>query len=638
MDKVLARPGMAFRFASHSHSLPPPSPSPSPPLHHPRVNDAVPSPSSPTGNGFRPMTMTTPVAIHGADSTTPVDGLSLTTYAIMASSSSSSSSSSHSYYSSSSSPSLSSSFALSSLTSSLSGGGSSFEQGEEGQQEKEEPGGSFRARTSSRPAGGGHEAAHAAEAWAHFRKLGSPWRHVAPMVDQSELPFRMLCRKYGADAAYTPMLHSRLFVENAKYRREHFTTCPWQHLMLFHPQPRGEHYASDETLLRLYPSATCPQRIARRGNYGSFLMDDLPLVQRLVRALVEQVSVPVSCKIRIFPNLEDTLAYARMLESSGCSLLAVHGRTRDQKKCALIPADWNVIKAIKQSLSIPVLANGNMQSLKDVRRCIRYTGVDGVLSAEPLLCNPGLFSGIMLQQEPDPEGDWNVGMPDMADANAGSQAEQWRGHSESAGDMTNVSALQWDSDGSGGGTKVGVGNHNHISFLLEYLELCKRYPAHMRMVRGHVHRLLNGWFRVHTDLRSRLNQNERITVDWLIDLVLEMQRRNRLNPSLRPLPEKESQNQEGRRERVRSVSEWEEEELALEIGGVKRTGNLAKDTGTADSSNEVEDLQNHLPLEDCNIMTAIELSEAFGNCKLREPVDKDAGKTVEPAAVIVPAT
>ncbi|RWW15395.1 hypothetical protein GW17_00020765, partial [Ensete ventricosum] len=62
-------------------------------------------------------------------------------------------------------------------------------------------------------------------AWAHWNRLGAPKLVVAPMVDNSELPFRMLCRKYGADAAYTPMLHSRIFAENEKYRSMEFTTC-----------------------------------------------------------------------------------------------------------------------------------------------------------------------------------------------------------------------------------------------------------------------------------------------------------------------------------------------------------------------------------------------------------------------------
>ncbi|EYU34559.1 hypothetical protein MIMGU_mgv1a0074382mg, partial [Erythranthe guttata] len=67
--------------------------------------------------------------------------------------------------------------------------------------------------------------AHIERAWAHWNSLGRPKLIVAPMVDNSELPFRMLCRKYGAQAAYTPMLHSRIFGESEKYRSEEFTTC-----------------------------------------------------------------------------------------------------------------------------------------------------------------------------------------------------------------------------------------------------------------------------------------------------------------------------------------------------------------------------------------------------------------------------
>jgi tRNA-dihydrouridine synthase 1 len=75
----------------------------------------------------------------------------------------------------------------------------------------------------------------------------------------------------------------------------------------------------------------CPQRIAKKGYYGAFLMDDLPRVEALVTRAAASLRVPVSCKVRLFPDLGATIAYARMLERSGCSLLAVHGRTRDMK-------------------------------------------------------------------------------------------------------------------------------------------------------------------------------------------------------------------------------------------------------------------------------------------------------------------
>ena len=73
------------------------------------------------------------------------------------------------------------------------------------------------------------------------------------------------------------------------------------------------------------------QRISRRGNYGAFLMDNLPLIRSLVEKLVANLQVPVSCKTRIFPNLQENLSYTKMLEEAGCSLLAVHGRTREEK-------------------------------------------------------------------------------------------------------------------------------------------------------------------------------------------------------------------------------------------------------------------------------------------------------------------
>lgn len=75
------------------------------------------------------------------------------------------------------------------------------------------------------PAGSLSGESRAERAWAHWAKLGRPRLIVAPMVDNSELPFRMLCRKYGAQGAYTPMLHSRIFSETEKYRNEEFTTC-----------------------------------------------------------------------------------------------------------------------------------------------------------------------------------------------------------------------------------------------------------------------------------------------------------------------------------------------------------------------------------------------------------------------------
>lgn len=273
------------------------------------------------------------------------------------------------------------------------------------------------------------------------------------------------------------MLHSRLFSQDVKYRTKEFCTCP-------EDRPLFIQFCANnpDTLLEAAKFVQddcdyvdinfgCPQRIAKRGNYGAFLMDDLPLVRSLVAKLATGLTTPVSCKIRMFPKLEDTLAYARMLEEAGCCLLAVHGRTRDQKDGKAIRADWEVIKAVKSALRIPVVANGNVRWLEDVYECMRVTGVDGVMSAESLLENPALFAGFRMKPLDgieEPSGKCSLDEPTLA---------------------------------------------------LEYLELCERYPVPARMIRAHVHRLLGPWFRRYPALRDELNKEHKITPEWLKGMV-----------------------------------------------------------------------------------------------------------------------
>jgi tRNA-dihydrouridine synthase 1 len=113
----------------------------------------------------------------------------------------------------------------------------------------------------------------------------------------------------------------------------------------------------------------------------------------MVETLAQNLKVPVTCKIRILPKESDTLNLVKAIEKAGCSLLTVHGRTKEQNKQKVGKCDWDIIKKIKQTVKIPVVANGGIYCYEDVVGCLEYTGVDGVMSSESLLENPALFSG-----------------------------------------------------------------------------------------------------------------------------------------------------------------------------------------------------------------------------------------------------
>eukprot|EP00457_Paulinella_chromatophora_P007003 gb/GEZN01007023.1/.p1 GENE.gb/GEZN01007023.1/~~gb/GEZN01007023.1/.p1 ORF type:complete len:423 (-),score=60.45 gb/GEZN01007023.1/:206-1474(-) len=243
------------------------------------------------------------------------------------------------------------------------------------------------------------------KAWDFYHSIGSPKLVVAPMVNQSELAFRRLTRKYKAQLCYTPMLSSKLFAKDESYRKKMMVSeaadrplfaqfCGHDPAILLAAAKLAEGKCDAVDL-----NLGCPQGIARKGRYGAFLLEEFDLVKEIVSTMSQGLKIPVTCKIRIFQDEEKTLQLCHMLQQAGCQLLTVHGRTKEQNKQTIGSCNFQVIRRIKKELKIPIFANGGVGCLADVGRIMAETGVDGVMTSEAILGNPALFTGRQVAPE-----------------------------------------------------------------------------------------------------------------------------------------------------------------------------------------------------------------------------------------------
>jgi tRNA-dihydrouridine synthase 1 len=233
---------------------------------------------------------------------------------------------------------------------------------------------------------------------------------VAPMVDQGDLAFRILCRRYGANLCFTPMIHTRLLLESEAYREKFMVKLVEADRPLI-AQVCGSDPAIVLQAARLLEpyvdgidiNCGCPQGIARRGNYGAFLLEKEDVLLRLVRYLTPRLRVPLSIKVRLLPNpnADDqdfdipkaSLALYAKLVDAGIHLLTIHGRTRKQKGASTGPTDWETIRKAVDMFGdrIPIFANGSIEDFDDVEECLKVTNADGIMSSESLLEYPPIF-------------------------------------------------------------------------------------------------------------------------------------------------------------------------------------------------------------------------------------------------------
>uniref|UniRef100_UPI002443A3BD tRNA-dihydrouridine(20a/20b) synthase [NAD(P)+]-like isoform X2 n=1 Tax=Nyctereutes procyonoides TaxID=34880 RepID=UPI002443A3BD len=180
----------------------------------------------------------------------------------------------------------------------------------------------------------------------------------APMVRYSKLAFRTLVRKYGCDLCYTPMIVAADFVRSIKARDSEFTTN------------QGD----------------CPLIVQFAANDARLLSD----AARIVCPYANGIDINCGCPQRIHDDLTRTIDLCRKAEATGVSWITVHGRTVEERHQ---PVHYEAIKIIKENMSIPVIANGDIRSLKEAENVWHITGTDGVMVARGLLANPAMFAG-----------------------------------------------------------------------------------------------------------------------------------------------------------------------------------------------------------------------------------------------------
>ena len=215
---------------------------------------------------------------------------------------------------------------------------------------------------------------------------------LAPMAGITDLPFRIICKEFGCGMMTTEMVSAKgLLYENGKTNqllyideREH---------------PIGAHLFGSEMAKQVEQSPIdfidinmgCPAPKITKNGEGSALLKNPELIGEIVYAVSKALTKPLTIKIRkgFDEDNINAVQVAKIIEQAGASALALHGRTREQFYSGT--ADWDIIKEVKQNISIPLIGNGDIRTPQDAKRMMDYTGCDAVLIGRGAQGNPWIF-------------------------------------------------------------------------------------------------------------------------------------------------------------------------------------------------------------------------------------------------------
>lgn len=221
---------------------------------------------------------------------------------------------------------------------------------------------------------------------------------LAPMAGVTDLPFRLLCKEEGASLLYTEMISAKGIYYGNKNTELLWTIDERERpvtLQLFGSEPELladiAMRIEDRNFDIIDINMGCPVPKIVNNKEGSALMNDMALSGRIIDAVSRAVKKPVTVKFRkgFYKDSDTAEEFARMAEYYGAKAVAVHPRTREQYYSG--KADWDVLRRVKKAVSIPVIGNGDLFDVTDIKRMYEQTGVDAFMIGRGARGNPWIF-------------------------------------------------------------------------------------------------------------------------------------------------------------------------------------------------------------------------------------------------------